>query len=72
MSTIPSASTRTAATAADRIAWCDVCAADRVFVQPDLGVDVILELELAAPGWACTACGAGVWLDADVAGVLAA
>jgi hypothetical protein len=73
MSTMAPAGARTSpATATDRIAWCDVCAGDRVFVQPDLGGDAVLELELAAPGWACSACGAGVWLDADVSGVLAA
>ena len=57
-----------------RMAWCDVCAADRIFVEPDLVADDDLaELELAAPGWACSNCGAGTWLDAViVATVLAA
>jgi hypothetical protein len=50
----------------DRVAWCDVCAAEQIFVEPDLGADEIVELELAAPGWACSACGAGTWLDAVV------
>jgi hypothetical protein len=47
----------------DRIAWCDVCAADQIFVEPDLAADELAELALAAPGWACSACGAGTWLD---------
>jgi hypothetical protein len=49
--------------ASDRVAWCDVCVTDQIFVEPDLAAD---ELELAAPGWACSACGAGSWLDAVV------
>jgi hypothetical protein len=50
----------------DRVAWCDVCAADQIFVEPDLSADDLAELALAAPGWACSACGAGTWLDAEV------
>ncbi len=50
----------------DRVAWCDVCADDRIFVEPDLSTDDVAELDLAAPGWACSACGAGTWLDAVV------
>jgi hypothetical protein len=52
--------------ASDRVAWCDVCVADQIFVEPDLAADDLAELELAAPGWACSACGAGSWLDAVV------
>jgi hypothetical protein len=50
----------------DRVAWCDVCAAEQIFVEPDLGPDGLVERELAAPGWACSSCGAGTWLDAVV------
>ena len=56
----------------DRIAWCDVCADDRIFVEPDLSADELAELDLAAPGWACSACGAGTWLDAVVVVTIAA
>jgi hypothetical protein len=52
--------------AADRVAWCDVCADDQLFVVPDITANDLAELELAAPGWACSACGAGTWLDAVV------
>jgi hypothetical protein len=52
--------------ASDRVAWCDVCAADEIFVEPDLSTDDLAELDLAAPGWACSACGAGTWLDTVV------
>jgi hypothetical protein len=58
--------------ASDRVAWCDVCAADQVFVEPDQSIDDLAELELASPGWACSTCGAGTWLDALVVTTLAA
>jgi hypothetical protein len=43
-----------------------VCATDQIFVEPDLSADDPADLALAAPGWACTSCGAGTWLDAVV------
>ena len=63
---LPPADAVAPAGASDRVAWCDVCVADQIFVEPDLSADDLAELELAAPGWACSACGAGTWLDAVV------